>query len=82
MLCVLMLMRNMSAWFVRCVVGNKKRTTYMHRKQRRIQRHIKISRKKPKNKMLKLSTRMSVTKFSLAAVRLEFLGYVDENGRI
>ena len=49
-----------------------KRTTYMHRKQRRIQRHIKISRKKPKNKMLKSSTRMSVTKFSLAAVRLNF----------
>ena len=41
-------------------------------KQRRIQRHIKISRKKPKNKMLKSSTRMSVTKFSLAAVRLNF----------
>lgn len=41
-------------------------------KQRRIQRHIKISRKKPKNKMLKSSTRMSVTKFSLAAVWLNF----------
>ena len=31
-----------------------------------------FGRKKPKNKMLKLSTRMSVTKFSLAAVRLNF----------
>lgn len=29
-------------------------------------------KKKPKNKMLKSSTRMSVTKFSLAAVRLNF----------
>ena len=44
MLCVLMLMRTMSAVLSKCVVGNKADNIYA-RKQRRIQRHIKISEK-------------------------------------